>query len=123
MIVPGSNLLTQAHNLIGRQTLQWLAYAGMTTLADGSKAPSWAAPVTVRGSFQPASRNMIQQLGLDWNKDYHTFYNERAFKDVERDITGDRLVFAGRTYQIESKTPWFQQDGWESVLCAKVTNA
>lgn len=123
MLVPGANLLTLAHGLIGRQTVQWLRFTGMTTNAAGVDVPAWAEPVDIYGSFQAVSATMLQNLGLDWTKDYATFYNENQFSDPSRDKTGDRLIYGGDTYQIESKTPWYKQDGWESVLCVKVTNA
>lgn len=123
MIVPGANLLSLAHGLIGRQSVEWLQFVGIVTNAAGFDVPTWADGVTIYGSFQPVSKTMLQNLGLDWTKNYATFYNENQFTDVTRDKTGDRLVYAGKTYQIESKTPWFTQDGWESVLCVEVTDA
>ena len=123
MIVPGSNLLRQAFGMIARQPVQWLQFQGITKNEAFVEVPAWAAPVNIAGSFQPIDRNLYQTLGLDWTKNYANFYDENTFKDVTRDITGDRLIYAGKTYQIESKQPWFTQDGWEKVLCVEVTNA
>lgn len=123
MSVPGSNLLTQAFRMIARQPVQWLRYQGMTKNAAYIEVPSWADPVDIAGSFQPIDRNLYQALGLDWTKNYANFFYENTFQDVTRDVTGDRLVYGGKTYQIESKQPWFLQDGWEKVLCIEVTDA
>lgn len=123
MTVPGSNILRMALGLIGPQTVGWRAFLGMTQNAAGFEVPTWAASVNVLGSFQPVSSTLLQQLGLDWTKNYATFFASGQFGDVDRDKTGDRLTYAGKTYQIESKTPWYAQDGWEYVLCVEVTNA
>lgn len=123
MIVPGSNLLALALGVIGNQKVQWRKFAGMTTLTSGVQAPSWDDPVDINGSLQPVDETMLQQLGLDWTKKHCMFYASAEFKEVDRDQTGDRLTYAGRTYQILDKTTWFAQDGWERPLCVEVPNA
>ena len=123
MTVPGSNLLNMAMGLIGAQAVGWRKYLGKTTNAAGFDVVTWAAAVTTYGSFQPVTAAMIQQLGLDMTKNYATFFASAEFGDPDRDKTGDRLTYAGKTYQIESKTPWHAQDSWEYVLCVEVTNA
>lgn len=123
MIVPGSNLLTMAFGMISRQPVQWLVFTGFTKNAAYVQVPGFAAPVDIAGSFQPIDRNLYEALGLDWTKNYANFFYEATFHDVTRDITGDRLIYAGKTYQIESRQPWFEQDGWEKVLCIEVTDA
>lgn len=123
MTVPGSNLLNMALGLIGPQSVQWLRFQGITQNAAGFDVPTWQAPVEVLGSFQPVQASLLQQLGLDWTKNYATFFASYDVTDVDRDKTGDRLIYAGRTYQVESKNPWFAQDGWENVLAVEVTNA
>ena len=122
MSVPGSNLLNMALGLISSQAVGWRAYVGKTINAAGFEVPTFAEPVTVYGSFQPVSDNMVQQLGLDMTKNYATFFASRNFGEVDRDKTGDRLIYAGRVYQIESKTPWHDQDGWDYVLCVELKN-
>lgn len=122
-MIPGSNLLNLAFGLIGQQPVQWAAFQGVITNAAGVKVPTWAAAVTVGGSFQPVPKDLIQRLGLDWTKSYVNFYASKDFTDVERDKTGDRLTYAGKTYQVLSNTDWFAQDGWKGVMCVEVTNA
>lgn len=120
MIVPGSNLLALAMGVIGQQQVQWLRYTGMTTTSAGVERPTWAAPVTITGSVQPVDTSLLQQLGLDWTRNYITFYAPAEFQEVERDQSSDRITYAGRTYQVLSGTNWFAQDGWEKVICVEV---
>lgn len=123
MTIPGANLLNIALGLIGPQKVLWSKYQGKTQDAAGFDVPTWSPPVTVQGSVQPVSATLLQQLGMDWTKNYITFFASGDFGDVDRDKTGDRITYAGRVYQVESKTPWYAQDGWEYVLCVEVTNA
>lgn len=123
MIVPGSNLLALAMGVIGQQAIAWARNTGLTTLASGAQVPTWADPVTIYGSLQPVDNTLLQQLGLDWTKNYCTFYAPAEFREVDRDQTGDRLTYAGKTYQVLNKTSWFAQDGWERVMCVEVPNA
>lgn len=123
MTVPGSNLLNMALGLIAGQRVGWRQFLGTTTNAAGVKVPTWAASVDITGSFQPVPATLLQQYGLDMSKNYATFYSSHQMGDPDRSKAGDRLIYAGKVYQIESKTPWFAQDGWESALCVEVTNA
>jgi len=109
--------------LIGAQTVAWSRFTGFTTNAAGVQVPAFSAPVDVVGSFQPVTAKLIEQLGLDFTRNYATFFASENFGDVQRDKTGDRLAYGGKVFQIESKTPWHAQDGWEYVLCVEVTNA
>lgn len=120
MQVPGANLLAIAMGVIGVQQVGWCKYLGTVTLPSGVKSPTWADPVTIAGSLQPVDSTLIQQLGLDWTKRYCTFYAPAEFREVDRDQTGDKLIYAGRTYQVQDKASWFAQDGWERVLCIEV---
>lgn len=120
MIVPGSNLLNMAFGLIGQQAVAWRAFAGMTTNAAGVKVPTWGDPVTIGGSLQPIPKSLIQQLGLDWTKNYVNFYGSFPIGDVVRDKTGDLLSYAGKTYQVLSNNDWFAQDGWKGTMCVEI---
>lgn len=120
MIVPGSNLLAMAMGVVGQQSVQWLRFTGMTTNTAGQERPTWAAPVTILGSIQPVDANTLQNLGLDWTRNYVTFYAPVEFREIERDQSSDRIAYAGRTYQVVGKTAWFYQDGWDKVICVEV---
>lgn len=124
MIVPGSNLLALALGVIGNQIVGWRKYVGVTTLPSGVQSPTWEDDATdLAGSLQPADTTLIQQLGLDMTREYCTFYAPAQFREVDRDQTGDLLIYAGKTYQVLDKASWFPQDGWERVMCIRVKNA
>lgn len=120
MIIPGSNLLALALGVIGNQQVQWLKYAGTTVTPAGIQRPTWDAPVTINGSIQPVDANTLQQLGLDWTRNYVSFFAPAEFEEIERDQSSDRIAYAGRTYQVVGKTAWFYQDGWDKVICVEV---
>lgn len=119
----GTNLLNVAAGLIGVQVVAWRRFTGRAPNAAGIQVDTYAASVDVEGSFQPVPATLLQQLGLDMTKNYATFYASRDFGDPDRDKAGDLLTYAGLTYKVISKNPWYAQDGWESVMCVQVTNA
>lgn len=123
MSFPGGNILSVALGLIPSQAVGWRRFEGVVTNAAGVDVPTWQAPVTIRGSFQPVSATLMQTLGLDMTKNYATFYAAEPMQDVDRDKTGDRLTYNGRVWQIISKTEWYPQDGWDGIMCVEVTNA
>lgn len=115
-----SNLLNVALGAVGSQPVEWSAFTGMTTNAAGVRVATWADPVTVRGSIQPASETLLQQLGLDRTKEYVTFYASQSFTRPDRDMAGDKLTYAGKTYQVQSPTRWFSQAGFEGALAVRI---
>lgn len=119
-MVPGSNLLNRALRLIGAQAVQYSVFTGRSINSIGLMVPSFAAPVAVVGSVQPVPRNIVQELGLDWQKNYVTFYTSHFVNDVARDQTGDHFAFNGKTWQVLSKTDWTPIDGWSNPMCIEI---
>lgn len=123
MRVPGSNLLRAALGVIGCQTVGYQRYIGMVTNAAGVRVVTWAEATPRNGSVQPVSSDLVQQYGLDFEKSYVTIFLPGDMGDVGRGRTGDRFTYAGKLYQIESKTPWDSQDCWSYALAVEVTCA
>lgn len=120
MSVPGSNLLNQALSLIAAQPVMLRRFTGRTVNSIGEYVNTWAAGVAIVGSVQAVPQRMYEQLGLDWNRDYVTLYTSEQVIEVNRDGTGDRLVYGGRHYLCESLTDWYGQDGWNAVIAVHV---
>lgn len=122
MIVPGSNLLNMAFNLIAQQPFDYYRYEGRTTNSIKQYVANYADPVAVTGSVQPVARNLYQQLGLEWQKAYIIIYASRDILDVGRDDSGDQIEFENDRYNVLSIAPWFGIDGWAQALCVKVVS-
>ena len=122
MNIPGSNLLTQAFRLIAQQTVMYFQFLSRAQNAVGQDITTYAAPVPILGSFQPVPKQMYEKYGLDLAKTYATFYTPTNALSVNRDISGDQIVFNGGTYQCESENDWFAIDGWTGVLCVLQNN-
>jgi hypothetical protein len=121
MPVPGNNLLATALTIIAPYTLQYYQANGRALNDLGEYVTTYAAPVNVKGSFQPVPRNVYDLYGLDWQKSYFVFYTQSNMIDVQRDKTPDKLVNGSQTYVCESNTAdWFQIDRWKSLLCVLV---
>lgn len=121
MIVPGSNILNKATQVIARQTLTWHRFTERVPNEAGQLVSKYAPAVVIRGSFQPVPRSHYMNLGLDFNKSYFNFYAPANILDIERDVSGDQLIFSGYRYQVQSATPWISIDGWIAVLCCQIS--
>jgi hypothetical protein len=117
---PGSNLLKRAGRLIAFQSCQYYAFSSRTQNAARQFVPSYAAPFVLSASIQAINRNRYAQMGLDFNKFYVQIYASLNIVDLQRDSSGDRLIYNGDLYQMQDGQNWFQQDGWATCLCVRI---
>lgn len=122
MNIPGVNLLALAQTVIGTQAVQYFRFLSRTNNAIGQFVSSFAAPVTINGSFQPVPRQKYAEMGLDMARDYAYFYSTTPIEDVGRDRAGDQLVFNGFRWEVSGRNDWTAIDGWNGVLVVRVTN-
>lgn len=115
-----SNLLEDALDVVGRQAFSYLPYQSRTKNSVGMLAATYGAAQSVEGSWQPVPRQLYEKMNLDWQKNYATVFISKNVIDIARDVAGDRFVYAGKTYQAESRTDWFAQDGWDAILCVEI---
>ena len=118
--IPGQNILNMALTVIARQAITYYQYSGRAQNSVGQDMTIYNQPITIVGSFQPVPRNLYQQYGLDFQKDYFTFYTSNNVIDVGRDVSGDQIAFNGQRFQCESDVAWFQMDGWVGVICVHI---
>jgi hypothetical protein len=109
-----------AMQIVGKSSFSYLAFASRTPNEIGQDVTKYEPPVTLQGSVQPVPRSLYQQYGLDFQRNYINVYVSKAVLDVERDVSGDMIVFSGNSYQCLSVTPWVAIDGWSAVLCVQV---
>jgi hypothetical protein len=120
-MIPGSNLLKTALRVISSQTVSYQEFTGRTTNAAGLKVSAYADAVDIRGSFQPVDRSYYLQLGLDFTKSYAKWYDPNATtRDIQRDTSGDRITYAGMTYNALSNNEWKAPDGWTGTMFVRV---
>lgn len=119
-MIPGINLLNLALGVIGSQTVDYYMDAGRGPDAAGRVTTIFAEPLPVRGSFQPMSATAKAFLGLDINESWAAFYAPITVIEPNRDVSGDRLAYFGRLYQVKGKTDWKAQDGWTCLTCVEI---
>jgi hypothetical protein len=120
-MIPGNNVLDMALSILQSQTLEYLMYVSRSANGYGQLTTQYAPPVLITGSFQPVKRQIYQELGLDFDKKYYYFYVKSNLLDINRDVSSDKLVFDGDTFQCQSAENWYQMDGWIAILCIKVS--
>lgn len=121
-MIPGSNLLATALTVIAPFTVEYFKFLERNVNDIGVYVPIFDAPVLVKGSLQPVPRSTYVTYGLDFQKSYFTFYTRSNMIDIQRGVTGDRIVVNNtQTYVCESNTAdWYQIDGWKSLLCVLI---
>jgi hypothetical protein len=116
-MIPGSNLLRSALSVIARQTVILYRWSGRSTTADGMDVSTFSAPETIaEGSVQAVPRNRYDSMGLDYSRNYVTWFTSAAVTGVERDRSPDQFVYGSRRYEVQLVTPWNLQDGWNEIL-------
>lgn len=119
-MIPGSNLLSQALTIIARQAITYHQATGRTVNDIGQQVTTYAAPVIIYGSFQPVPRNLYEQYGLDFQKNYWTFYSLNDVQDIGRDVSNDQISFNDQRFQCESNNDWYSVDRWKGILCCQI---
>jgi len=119
-MIPGSNLLNMAFQIIAKQTVTYYQYASRVTNDIGIEITTYEPGIILQGSFQPVPRQLYAQYGLDFQKSYFTFYVSANMLDVQRNVSGDQISFNGARFQCESNVEWFNIDGWVAVLCVQI---
>ncbi len=108
---------------VGKQTFTYLQYVGRAPTVIGTDVSVYAIPVQLQGQVQAVPRTLFERYGLDLQKNYLTFFVSSDILDVERDVSGDQMQYAGKRYQVLSNTDWYAQNGWNQVLTVEVPNA
>lgn len=116
MATPGSNILNRALRIIAAQSFEYYKFLSRAVNDIGLDVAIYAYPLPTRGSVQAVPRNLFEQYGLEFNKQYLMFYVSQSILDVTRDVSGDQIAYAGNRYQCLSKTDWLAQDGWVGVI-------
>lgn len=112
-----------ALTVIQKQEFGYLKFISRAANDIGIDIPSYEPEVTLSGSVQAVPRSLFQHLGLDWKKNYIMIYSSDDITGIERDSSGDKVLFAGKTFLVESENDWKPIDGWAGVLCVQVQNA
>lgn len=119
--VPGSNLLKKAFKIINKDSFIYRQFDSRSTNGIGIDLPAYKPDVTLNGSIQAVPRRLYQQHGLDWKKNYITIYSSDAIEGVNRDTSGDRIIFDGKLFQVLDENNWTPIDGWNGVMCVEVS--
>lgn len=120
MLVPGTNLLNMAMRVIAPQTLVHKAFVERTENAVGDTVTVYAAPVEISGSMQAINKSLYQEMGLNIAKNYANLYTSADVRPTGRDVSGDLVIYGGRTWLCESDMHWGEQDGWRKLQCVEV---
>lgn len=114
------NLLSVAGRVTGMSIVLWFR-ANRTKNEIGLWVDTFSAPLTIKGSFQVVSHIIVTKLGLDMKKEYFAFYTTTVMQDLERNVSGDQLEFAGNRFQIMANEDWWAIAGFNGTMVVKIT--
>lgn len=120
MGIPGSNLLNQALKVIRPTVIKYLRFSGRTLTSERIYIDIYEPELDLVASVQAVSRSKYQDWGLDFQKNYIKIWAKANLLDLERDYSGDKFIYGGRTYKLIDQTTWFLQDGWASALAVEI---
>ena len=112
-MIPGVNLLHMAMGILGNQSVEYIRYEGAQTLANGIKTEVYSDPVTVEeGSVQPIPKSNYRENGLNFSREYVTWWVSMDVLGLDRDFSGDLIVWNNKKWKVDSDISWYEQDGW-----------
>lgn len=115
-MIPGVNLLHVAMGMLGNQTVQYMRYLGEETLVNGVRVQKYDEGVTItEGSVQPIPRSNYRENGLNFSREYVTWWVSREVLGLDRNFSGDKISWNGKVWIVDSDISWFEQDGWCEV--------
>ncbi len=105
-------------------SLTLLKSTGYTTAADGSRTPTYAAPVTVQGDVQALQYNDIAQLdGINIEGEARAIYLGGNWEGAIRDDQsgGDMITFPDGSVWLVVRVleNWGDTDGWVKVAAVR----
>lgn len=117
-MIPGINLLSMALGMIASETVEYFAEAGREKQPNGVYLTTYAAGQTIEEcSVQAVNKRNYQAIGLDFAKNYVTWYIPALAATVlARGKSGDVFEWNGRRFQMVGGIDWTGQDGWASVI-------
>lgn len=119
-LIPGSNLLDDAFELIGTQTIRYRYFDTRTKNMQFQWVSEFTAWFELEASVQRVPRVQYVQFNLEFQRNYVQVYASLGMVDLDRDTSGDQFVYNGRLFQLESQGTWFQQDGWATCLAVDI---
>lgn len=120
MTVPGSNLLLRAKRLIRFSTVDYFSFKSRTLNDVRQWIPEFDPSFKLSASVQAVQRDTYTQYGLDFQRNYVRLYAAHNIIDLERDSSGDRFIYNGRLFQLESQFTWWHEDGWDRCLAVEI---
>jgi hypothetical protein len=114
------NLLNMALTLLPKQVFQYYVNSGRKLQPNGQYLATYDDPLSLSGSVQPVPKELYEKYGLDFAKNYFTFFVSQNAMDITRNLSGDAFLYNNAYFQCVQKTDWFAYNGWDAVLAIQV---
>ena len=119
-MIPGSDLLADAFDVIGTQVIRYREFNTRTKNAQFQWVTGFGPFFDMEASVQRVPRSQYVQFNLEFQRNYVQVYASHDMVDLDRDAAGDQFTYNNRLYQLESQGTWFAQDGWAACLAIDI---
>lgn len=118
------NLLAAALKIIPKQTVVYRKYLSRTTNSIGNMVNTYAEPVTVTASVQPAGADLLHKLGIANAGDFFVVHVHTNAISVAETSSSDIIEINGQKYNIFKTDDWSQYPGqdWNRILIQRAKN-
>lgn len=118
-----SNLLLKALKSIKPKSVYYIKFTGETKTVGGVKKLEYDYPILIsQASVQPVSTYLVQQLGLDTQKQYRRIFVPTNALALDEQNSSDKFEFDGGKWSIWESKIWETYDGWNNVIVVKDKN-
>ena len=115
------NQLALASRLIPLKTYDYYKFNANAINDVGIVENTYDEVTTIDANIQPVPRSVYEQYGLSFQKTYYTIYTSDILQDLQRNATGDRVIYNNMTLQIESnQAEWDTSYVFSSYLAVRI---
>lgn len=114
-----NNLLSAALSIIPKQNITYRKFLGKTTNELGISVNTYAPPITVVGSIQPANNDTLYKLGIAESGDYWVCYLHANTLSISELQSNDIIIGAdGTVFNIFKSAKWATYPGqdWNRIV-------
>jgi len=115
-----NNLLKAAQRLIPKQSFKYLKYLENEVNDFGVCVPVYDKAVVVKGNIIAPELSLYEAFGLDFAKNYRQIFVSLNVSGNETQAQPDRFIFDDKVWEVVQNNPWYEFNGWNSVLVVEI---
>lgn len=116
----GFNIAATVQKASGTREFSYIRFLSREENEIGYVVNTYADPIVLSGTIQPVEREVYQQRGLDFNREYINIFATEDISDLARNRSTDKIIYNNETYSVVGEDEWTE---WNEILCVRQNNA